>query len=138
MHFNEGKKHRKANNGFFIGIVSALFTVYLSGLLFTGHVQLIVFYIYAAVSSISFTAYYVDKNAAERGKWRIQESTLHIMALFCGWPGAYAAQRFTRHKIMKEPFQRIFVVCVILNILGFILYSSSTALCVILGLMGWT
>ncbi|PRC92908.1 DUF1294 domain-containing protein [Solimicrobium silvestre] len=136
MHFNTGKKQRKANNGIFIGIVSVIFIFYLLGSFFTGHVQLIALCIYAAVSIISFIAYYADKNAAERGTWRIQENTLHMMALLGGWPGAYAAQRITRHKTIKEPFQSIFVVSVILNILGFILYSSPTASSAILGLMG--
>ena len=127
MQAKAGKKPSKANNGIAIGVVSVLFIFYLLATVIAGHVQPIVLWIYVAVSIISFVAYYLDKNAAEHGGWRIQENTLHILALLGGWPGAYAAQRIIRHKTIKEPFRQVFVVSVILNIVGFILYSSSTA-----------
>jgi uncharacterized membrane protein YsdA (DUF1294 family) len=127
LQLNAEKKPRKANNGVFIGIVSVIFIFYLLTTVIAGHLQPIALWIYVAASIISFVAYYIDKNAAKHGGWRIQENTLHIMALLGGWPGAYAAQRIIRHKTIKEPFQNVFVVSVILNIVGFILYSSSTA-----------
>jgi uncharacterized membrane protein YsdA (DUF1294 family) len=82
--------------------------------------------IYVVASVVAFVTYFLDKRAAKHGDWRIRESTLHWIALFGGWPGAVAAQRFVRHKTGKPSFQRVFMVCVIVNIFCFILYSSTT------------
>lgn len=122
MHANKIKTQRKARNGFFIGTVFVAFLAYLLWMFYAGHLHPIVFALYAAASLVSFAAYWVDKNAAERGRWRIQESTLHFMALLGGWPGAYAAQSIIRHKTVKQPFQIIFVITVILNILVVVLW----------------
>lgn len=117
------KSQVKADNGMIMGVTLALFTLYLSGLIFTGHIQALVFYVYAAASVISFVTYCVDKHAAEKGAWRVSENSLHMMALCCGWPGALAAQRIIRHKTLKKSFQRIFMACVSLNIAGFVWYA---------------
>lgn len=129
------KKRPKASSGIFIGIVTTIFIVYLLGSLVTGRIPQVLLGIYAAVSIISFITYVIDKNAAEKNRWRVQENTLHIMALFGGWPGAYIAQRITRHKTVKEPFQSVFVATVILNIIALIVYSSPTATSALLALL---
>ena len=84
--------------------------------------------IYVAFSVMSFIVYWFDKQAAIQGTPRVRESTLHLLALLGGWPGAYAAQKILRHKTVKQPFQAIFLACVMLNIFGLILYSSPVAL----------
>lgn len=71
--------------------------------------------LYLAASVVTFTFYSFDKYAAIKGRWRIRERTLHLMALFFGWPGALAAQRLMRHKISKSSFQRMFWITVVLN-----------------------
>lgn len=76
---------------------------------------------YFAMSLASFIVYYGDKRAAQRGAWRVAESTLQGLALACGWPGALLAQSLLRHKIAKPRFQRVFWACVLLNVLGFTL-----------------
>lgn len=70
---------------------------------------------YLAASIIAFLAYALDKSKAQHGQWRTQESTLHLLALFGGWPGALAAQRLLRHKSAKPAFLRIFWFTVALN-----------------------
>jgi len=100
-------QRQKLSSGIFIGSITVLFVSYLLFSVFSGRVPLSVLGIYAAASFIAFIAYCIDKNAAEQGKWRTQESTLHMMALLCGWPGAFAAQRATRHKTVKESFQSV-------------------------------
>ncbi len=117
----------KPRSGFFIGIVSAAFIGYLLFCILSGRVQLVVLEVYTLASIIAFATYWIDKNKAVKDKRRIPEDTLHMMALLCGWPGAYAAQRITRHKTVKESFQRVFMITVVLNIAGFIVYSSPTA-----------
>ncbi len=76
---------------------------------------------YFAMSLASFIVYYGDKRAAQRGAWRVAESTLQGLALACGWPGALLAQSLLRHKTAKASFQRVFWACVLLNVLGFTL-----------------
>lgn len=61
--------------------------------------------IYGIMSVIAFLMYAKDKNAAEGGKWRTSESTLHILSLLGGWPGAKLAQSLLRHKSKKLSFR---------------------------------
>lgn len=80
--------------------------------------------IYGAASVITFVAYAMDKSAATQGAWRTPESTLHVLALACGWPGALLAQQFLRHKSAKAEFRATFWVTVILNVAGFVGFCS--------------
>lgn len=59
-------------------------------------------------SVLAFVLYGVDKRRAGSGDRRIPESTLHAVALLGGWPGAFLAQRFFRHKTVKVSFQAVF------------------------------
>ena len=76
--------------------------------------------VYMAASAITFLAYALDKSAARQGNWRTQESTLHILALAGGWPGALVAQQVLRHKSTKAEFRAAFWVTVVLNVAGFV------------------
>ena len=78
------------------------------------------------MSVITFIAYAIDKSAAEKGRWRTQESTLHLMALIGGWPGAILGQMTLRHKSKKKAFRQVFWFTAILNIAGLVwLHTSS-------------
>jgi uncharacterized membrane protein YsdA (DUF1294 family) len=77
---------------------------------------------YLAASVATVLAYGVDKSAAERKRWRVKESTLHMLALVGGWPGALIAQRLFRHKSRKPSFQAGFRVTVVLNCLALALF----------------
>ena len=70
---------------------------------------------YAAMSVIAIVLYAVDKSAAKRGGWRTQESTLHVVAMLGGWPGALLAQDMFRHKSSKAEFQSVFWITVVVN-----------------------
>jgi uncharacterized membrane protein YsdA (DUF1294 family) len=59
--------------------------------------------------------YAVDKSAARKGAWRIQESTLHLLSLAGGWPGALVAQQMFRHKTKKQSFRSVFWLSVLVN-----------------------
>jgi uncharacterized membrane protein YsdA (DUF1294 family) len=63
---------------------------------------------YAAASALTLGFYGWDKRRARREEWRIAESTLHLLELLGGWPGALVAQRLFRHKTRKIPFQIVF------------------------------
>ena len=70
---------------------------------------------YGLFSGVAFLMYGADKSAAEQGRWRTSESTLHTIALVGGWPGALVARRVFRHKTTKQPFRTIFWFTVIAN-----------------------
>ncbi|SHF93109.1 Uncharacterized membrane protein YsdA, DUF1294 family [Microbulbifer donghaiensis] len=72
--------------------------------------------LYAGMSLLTYLFYYVDKSAARSGDWRTKESTLHLMALLGGWPGALLAQQRLRHKSRKQPFRFIFWLTVLGNL----------------------
>ena len=80
---------------------------------------------YLVASSLTFIAYAWDKSAAKSGRWRTQESTLHLLSLAGGWPGALVAQKVLRHKSRKQSFQFMFWFTVAINcsILGWLLSS---------------
>jgi uncharacterized membrane protein YsdA (DUF1294 family) len=79
---------------------------------------------YLAWSLICFVAYAHDKAAARAGQWRTRESSLHLLALLGGWPGALLAQRHLRHKSGKPSFRAVFWLTVWINIAVFVLLSS--------------
>lgn len=86
----------------------------------------IIFAIYIGLSIITYIIYAMDKSAANKGTWRTQESTLHLLALAGGWPGALVAQQKLRHKSKKESFRFVFWVTVLLNFGVFVwLFSSA-------------
>lgn len=74
--------------------------------------------VYAVLSVVALVLYRVDKRAAQRGAWRTRESTLHLVALLGGWPGALAGRRLLRHKTRKQPFVRVLWLTVAANVAG--------------------
>lgn len=80
--------------------------------------------LYLAASVVTFIAYAADKSAAASGAWRTQESTLHLLALAGGWPGALLAQQFLRHKSVKQPFRQVFWATVALNVVALVVLTS--------------
>ena len=68
------------------------------------------------MSLLTFVAFGIDKRQAMRGKWRIAEATLHLLALAGGWPGALTGQRLFRHKTRKARFQLITWTMVLLHL----------------------
>jgi len=80
----------------------------------------LVFAVYIVMSAVAFAAYAIDKSAARRGAWRTAESTLHLLAVLGGWPGALMAQGSLRHKSRKQPFRAVFWLTVALNAAFFV------------------
>jgi uncharacterized membrane protein YsdA (DUF1294 family) len=79
--------------------------------------------VYLGMSLLCFLAYALDKSAARAGRWRTRESTLLLLGLLCGWPGAVLAQQLLRHKSSKTAFQLAFWASVLLNVAGFVALS---------------
>ncbi|TFZ08903.1 DUF1294 domain-containing protein [Ramlibacter humi] len=67
------------------------------------------------VSLLAFFAYRQDKHAAQRGRRRTPENTLHLWSLAGGWPGAWVAQQVLRHKSSKPGFLAAFWATAVLH-----------------------
>jgi len=67
------------------------------------------------ISLVTYLAYRSDKKRAQAGEWRVPESTLHILELGGGWPGAFLGQRRYRHKTSKLSFQVMFWLVVLIH-----------------------
>ena len=81
--------------------------------------------IFLIISVVTFIAYAIDKSAAQNGRWRISEGTLHLLAVAGGWPGALMAQQTLRHKSKKASFRFVFWVTVLLNCAVFVWLHTS-------------
>jgi uncharacterized membrane protein YsdA (DUF1294 family) len=70
---------------------------------------------FLVASLVAFLMYAFDKSAAMNRRWRTKESTLLVVGLLGGWPGALVAQGMFRHKSSKVSFQAAFWLTVIAN-----------------------
>ncbi len=61
--------------------------------------------------------YALDKSAARDDRRRTRESTLLLLGILGGWPGALAAQALLRHKSAKPSFRVAFWGTVVVNLL---------------------
>lgn len=95
--------------------VAALFLAFVAAAVLLADVSPWTLALYAVLSALAVLVYRADKTAAARGEWRTSESTLHLIALLGGWPGALAARHVFRHKTTKQPFRTIFWGTVVAN-----------------------
>lgn len=76
------------------------------------------------INVVTYWLYAQDKTAATENRSRTPENTLHLMACLGGWPAAHLAQKKLRHKTQKQPFRRIYLCSIGLNILLIIVLIS--------------
>lgn len=105
-------------------VVGVLFVVALIGLAAWGRVPWVVVIAYGVLSVVAFLTYGLDKRLARKDKRRVAESTLLMLGLLCGWPGALLAQRVFRHKTIKRSFQISFWVMVVVNVAVFSYFAG--------------
>jgi uncharacterized membrane protein YsdA (DUF1294 family)/cold shock CspA family protein len=110
-------------------VVALLFFAFVGASVFFGQLPVEVLIFYLVVSCLAFASYGFDKSAAKNDRWRTRESTLHMLGLLGGWPGALVAQRLFRHKSRKLSFQLMFWAVVILNcaVLGWLFSAPGSA-----------
>jgi len=101
-----------------------LFAAIFAAAVYTWQMPPLVAALYVLASVVSFAMYAADKAAAKAGRWRTSESSLLLVGLACGWPGAMVAQTLLRHKASKPSFQLRFWISVLLNIGAFAYLSS--------------
>jgi uncharacterized membrane protein YsdA (DUF1294 family) len=65
-------------------------------------VVIVTYLVVVSLMAIGLTLY--DKRAANRGAWRIKESTLLLVAVFGGSVAMFAAMRLIRHKTKHLKF----------------------------------
>ncbi len=87
-----------------------------------------ILYYLVAVNVATFLVYGIDKFKAKRGKWRISEFTLLILAIIGGSIGACLGMKVWHHKTMHKKFKyglplilmaQIALVCYLLKQVGF-------------------
>jgi uncharacterized membrane protein YsdA (DUF1294 family) len=63
-----------------------------------------------AISLLTYAVYGADKDSAQEKTpdWRASEKLLHSLEFAGGWPGAFLAQRWLRHKCSKLSYQIVF------------------------------
>ena len=116
----------RATPGWFGPAFTLLFVTALVCAALTGHLTTTVLAAYAILSGGAFIAYGLDKSAANAGRQRTPETTLHVLGLIGGWPGALLAQRVFRHKSRKLAFQQAFWVTVVVNVAVLMWLASDT------------
>ena len=95
------------------------FLIALATLAALGRLDLSWLALYYGASITTYCCYSRDKTAAQNAGRRIPESTLHLMSLVGGWPGALIAQVLLRHKTRKPSFLLQYWLTVILNCIAF-------------------
>ena len=86
---------------------------------------------YFLMSALSYFMYRSDKIAARSDVQRTPETSLHLVDLLGGWPGALIAQQQFRHKTAKQSFQIVFWATFAANLVAFAWLARS-------GLLGGT
>ena len=87
--------------------------------------------VYFLMSALSYFMYRSDKIAARSDAQRTPETSLHLVDLLGGWPGALIAQQQCRHKTAKRSFQIVFWATFVANLVAFAWLARS-------GLLGGT
>ena len=64
-----------------------------------------ILYYLIAINVITFLTYGIDKLKAKKGKWRIPESTLLILAIIGGSIGAWLGIKVWHHKTLHKKFK---------------------------------
>ena len=91
------------------------FLIALAALAAVGWLEMSWVALYYGTSIITYGCYSRDKTAAQNAGRRTPESTLHLMSLVGGWPGALIAQALLRHKTRKASFLVGYWLTVIIN-----------------------
>lgn len=114
-HKNNGRELRQQRSAL---ILSALLACTLGALYLLQLIPLLLVGVYTMLSVVTFLLYAKDKSAAQSGRWRTAENTLHLLALLGGWPGAALAQAYLRHKSKKMSFRIVYWTTIVGNCIG--------------------
>ena len=113
---NQRKNRNNRKSGASSLLIAIGFLSFVAILVSIGTLTVNVLYIYLIASVITYIAYANDKSKAKNEHWRTPESTLHLLALVGGWPGALIAQQHLRHKSQKQEFRFLCWITVVINV----------------------
>jgi len=119
-------KKTKRKNASLSPVGAALFLVIVGVSVLTAKIPIFIFALYMVASLLSFIMYAVDKSAAQKGARRTQESTLHLLSIAGGWPGALVAQQKLHHKSRKQSFRLVYWLTILLNCAAFVWLFTPT------------
>ena len=69
-----------------------------------------------AINIATFLLYGIDKYKAKKGRWRISEAILLLMAVIGGSIGAWAGMRLWHHKTMHKKFKYGIPIIIIIQV----------------------
>jgi uncharacterized membrane protein YsdA (DUF1294 family)/cold shock CspA family protein len=105
-------------------VILAFASIYSLVEVYWGPVPLWVLFLYLGVSAITFGAYAIDKSAARLKQRRVAETSLILLGMLGGWPGAILAQQLLRHKTAKPSFRAVFWASVLINVFVFVAINA--------------
>ena len=73
-------------------------------------------YYLLAINALSFILFGLDKYKAKKGKGRISEATLLMMAVIGGSIGAWTGMRLWHHKTMHKKFKYGIPIIIIMQV----------------------
>ena len=73
-------------------------------------------YYLLAINALSFILFGLDKYKAKKGKWRISEATLLMIAVIGGSIGAWVGMRLWHHKTMHKKFKYGIPIIIIMQV----------------------
>ncbi|MBQ8503045.1 MAG: DUF1294 domain-containing protein [Clostridia bacterium] len=79
-------------------------------------VHLLILCYFAGISLITAMVTLIDKYKAKKGRWRVPESTLFILAILGGSVAEYGVMRLIRHKTLHKKFMIGLPVIIILQL----------------------
>ena len=69
------------------------------------NVHVIIIYYLLVINTVAFIVYAIDKLKARKGRWRIPEATLLLLAIVGGSIGAWLGMKAWHHKTMHLKFK---------------------------------
>ena len=69
------------------------------------NVHVIIIYYLLIINAVAFIIYGIDKLKARKGRWRISEATLLLLALVGGSVGSWLGMKVWHHKTMHLKFK---------------------------------
>ena len=73
---------------------------------------------FVVINIIGFGVMYLDKNKAKKGKYRVREKTIFLIAFLLGGIGVYVGMYKFRHKTKHSTFTVGIPVCIVINIVS--------------------
>ena len=78
--------------------------------------HIVIYYLFI-INALAFIVYAIDKFKARKGKWRISESTLLLLAFIGGSIGSWLGMKVWHHKTIHRKFKYGLLAIFLLHLL---------------------